>query len=203
MSPQDAHIHRILQELDGQPHLTQRSLATRVGIALGLTNLLLRRLAAKGWVRVVRFRGNRVGYLLTPRGLAEKARISRNFLQSSIKFYAEARDRIQMSFAMLRGEMSQAGVPDARIIFWGAGEMAEVGYVCLQDSNLTLVGTVDEQRHGRRFFGQRIHPPSAIRGYCLDGQPFHWVVVISLDDPDAIANALEASGVDSRNVFYV
>jgi DNA-binding MarR family transcriptional regulator len=50
---------------------SQRSLSRDMGIALGLTNLIIRRLVHKGWVRIIRIKPNRVRYLLTPAGIAE------------------------------------------------------------------------------------------------------------------------------------
>jgi len=97
----DQHAHRILTELESDGRASQRSLSRNLGIALGLTNLLVRKLVRKGWVRVIHLKPNRVRYLLTPAGIAEKARMSRQVLQNNVRFYAEARDRIAERFAQL------------------------------------------------------------------------------------------------------
>ena len=99
MNAHDQHVHRLLTEIETHAQVSQRSLAQSLGIALGLTNLLLHRIVRKGWVRMVHIKANRVRYLLTPAGLAEKARMSRDSLNYSVRFYAEARDRIRASLA--------------------------------------------------------------------------------------------------------
>jgi DNA-binding MarR family transcriptional regulator len=67
----DQFTHRILTEIEADNRLSQRSLSRDLGIALGLTNLIIRRLVRKGWVRIIRIKPNRVRYLLTPAGIAE------------------------------------------------------------------------------------------------------------------------------------
>ncbi len=81
MDAHEQYEHQILNAIDASQSLSQRSLASSLGIALGLTNLLVRRLVRKGWVRVTRIKPNRVGYFLTPAGVAEKTRLSRLYLQ--------------------------------------------------------------------------------------------------------------------------
>jgi DNA-binding MarR family transcriptional regulator len=198
----DARIRRLLHELHAQPQLTQRSLAARLGIALGLTNLLLRRLAAKGWVQVVQLGGRRSRYLLTPAGVYHKARLSRDYFRDSIRFYAEARDRVQSSFSALAAEAVTDASP-TRVVFWGAGELAEVGYVCLQEAQLVLVGVVDEKRRGRRFFGHPVLPPSALTSNDLDGRAFSHVVVISFEDPRSVKKQLLKAGIDAQRVRWI
>lgn len=203
LTPRDGHIRRILFELEAHPHLSQRSLSARLGIALGLTNLLIRRLVARGWIQVVRVRPNRLGYLLTPSGLAQKARMSRDYLRERVHVYAEARERIRRALGALAGNVADGGSDGVRVVFWGSGPAAEIGYICLQDSGLRLVGVVDDDRVGRQFFGHPIHGSPGLQGHTLDGQPFDRVVVISLDEPGAVTRQLQAAGVDLNRVFWV
>ena len=57
---------RLLSEVDYNPEITQRQLSTRLGIALGLTNLLLRNLAQKGYLRATQAGWKRWVYAITP-----------------------------------------------------------------------------------------------------------------------------------------
>ena len=65
------HSRRILDAFESDQGVSQRSLARQLGIALGPTNLLIKCLVRKGWVRVVHIKPNRVRYLVTPAGIAE------------------------------------------------------------------------------------------------------------------------------------
>ena len=158
MTSHEEHVHGILTEIEDGHGLSQRSLSTNLGIALGLTNLLVRKVVHKGWVRAIRIKPNRVRYMLTPEGLAEKARMSTVFLQNSVRFYSTARDRIRQRLAAASLQLVTRGDAEGkRIVFFGAGEVAEIAYVCLQETDLTLVGVVGEGR--ARFFGLPVQPP--------------------------------------------
>ena len=66
----------LLSELDRDGGATQRILATKLGVALGLTNLYLKRLARKGYIKITTIPRNRIRYLLTPQGVTEKSRLT-------------------------------------------------------------------------------------------------------------------------------
>jgi DNA-binding MarR family transcriptional regulator len=152
----------LLEAIEARPDATQRSLASRIGIALGLTNLLVQRFVAKGWIRVTRVQPHRVRYLLTPAGLAEKARLSQQAFLNSVERYRSARLRLQEAFDQLSAEWSEIAHDTSakRIVFYGSGELAEIGYICLQETDLQLVGVIDEM--GRtRFFGLPVVSASA------------------------------------------
>ena len=80
---EDTHF-RVLRVLQEKPHITQRELALRLGVSLGVTNFVLRALMDKGAIKVRNFRGSTqkasYAYVLTPRGLAEKAVLTARFL---------------------------------------------------------------------------------------------------------------------------
>ncbi len=206
MNPRDRHAHRILTEIESGEPLSQRSLARRLGIALGLTNLLVRRLVRKGWVRVTGIKPHRVSYLITPQGIAEKARMTREYLRYSLAFYSEARDRIAERFATLSMEWpADADNIEKRIVFYGADEVAEIGFVCLQSTDLKLVGVVatDEAERTRSFFGLKVHTRESLRGGTIDGIPFTVLVVMSFEDSGAVQPSLSGVGSEATHVFWI
>jgi DNA-binding MarR family transcriptional regulator len=194
----EQYEHQILTAIDGGQSLSQRSLANSLGIALGLTNLLVRRLVRKGWVRISRIRPNRVRYFLTPAGVAEKARLSRLYLQNAIGFYVRARDRIRESLA-------NAGGPSTRIVFYGTGEIAEIAYVCLQETALELVGVVEVagDTNGRLFFGIPVHSPGDMHDGLVGGKSFDRLVVASFENREATRARLETSGVAPERILWL
>ncbi|MBU1265012.1 MAG: MarR family EPS-associated transcriptional regulator [Gammaproteobacteria bacterium] len=80
--------YKLLKVLEETPDVTQRELAARLGISLGKTNYCLRALMGRGWVKMDNFRRNpnKMGYvyLLTPRGIEEKARFAVSFLRHKL-----------------------------------------------------------------------------------------------------------------------
>jgi DNA-binding Lrp family transcriptional regulator len=191
---------RILHEVEAGRGVSQRFLAKNVGVALGLTNLLLRRLARRGLIEIIKVRPNRVRYVITPAGVAEKARMTRAYLDYSLRFYAEARERLQHSFARLSAEWPATDGAEKSIVFYGAGEIAEIGYVCLQDSDLKLVGVADDERR-RPFFGLPVHPADHLGPDRLAGIPYGRVLVMSLRDADLKRARLEERGCPADRIY--
>ena len=95
---EDTHF-RVLRALQDNPHITQRQLAVRLGVSLGATNFVLRALLDKGAIKVRNFRGNThkasYAYVLTPRGLAEKATLTARFLMRKREEYEALKAEIE------------------------------------------------------------------------------------------------------------
>ena len=91
---------RTLKLLTENPHLTQRELASQLGISLGKAHYVLKALVNVGWIKLGNFRrsDNKLGYayLLTPQGLAEKSAITRRFLLRKQGEYVQLRTEIEM-----------------------------------------------------------------------------------------------------------
>jgi DNA-binding MarR family transcriptional regulator len=191
----EEHLHGILTKIEDGRDVSQRSLSSHLGIALGLTNLLVRKVVRKGWVRAIRIKPNRVRYMLTPEGLAEKARMSSHFLQNSVRFYVAARDRIRQRLA----EVPVGNT--ARVVFFGDGEVAEIAYVCLQETDLELVGVVGCGRD--KFFGLPVQSVADLHPQALGTAPFDQLIVASFDNRDGIRAQLESCGVPGDRVFWL
>ena len=200
----ERHSLRILDAVESDHHVSQRSLASELGIALGLTNLLVKRPLRKGWVRVIHVKPNRVRYLITPAGIAEKTRMSRAYFESSVQFYRQTRDRIQQQFSALSTNWPGDGATGLRkrIVFYGAGEVAEIGYVCLVETDLQLVGVVDVART-KPFFGLDVCAPEHLDGLALGGQAFDRLVVMSFGNTDALRAEILALRVPLDRVFWL
>jgi len=95
---EDTHF-RVLRVVQEKPHITQRELALRLGVSLGVTNFVLRALLDKGAIKVRNFRGSTqkasYAYVLTPRGLAEKATLTARFLMRKREEYEALRAEIE------------------------------------------------------------------------------------------------------------
>ena len=206
MPSHDHHTRRILSEIEAGKKISQRSLAKELNIALGLTNSLIRRVVKKGWVKVINVRPNRVRYLITLAGIAEKARITRSYLDNTVRLYTETRERIRQRLDELSTSWSppdEAAASDGRekrIVFYGAGDVAEIAYICLEGSDLKLVGVVDDRRKGP-FFGVAVHTLDRLRPFDLDGQPYGRLVVMSFRRAEEIRAKLGSLGFPLERVF--
>ena len=110
----------ILEAIEAQSDVTQRHLARRTGIALGLANSYLKRCVRKGLVKIHQAPANRYLYYLTPKGFAEKSRLTAQYLSYSFKFYRRAGQSCAEVFA----DCGKRGWN--RITLCGASDLAEI-----------------------------------------------------------------------------
>jgi len=93
---------QILQEIERNPDLTQASLAVQMGVAVGSVNWYLKRLIGKGYVKVTHLQRRKLQYFLTPSGLALKVKLTRSYMDVSLRTYRELRDAAQKALAQVR-----------------------------------------------------------------------------------------------------
>lgn len=180
---------QLLSEIEASEAVTQRGLAKRLGIALGLTNLYVKRLARKGHIKVINIQKNRIRYLITPKGIAEKSRLTYEYMQYSLHLYRQACTLLR---ARLR-DLAEQG--RKRLVFYGVGEAAELAYLCVKEMDLDLVGVVDAEHAGGRFLGHTVLDPPALAGLRYD-----CVVITSFGNDEDIRRQLEGSGVPSEAI---
>lgn len=187
----DRHLDRDLQLLtaieEGAP-LTQRALAERLGVALGLANLCLKRLARKGYIKVVHFNDRpaarkRLRYLLTPKGLAEKSRLTYEHMVYSLHLYRRTRQTLRESL----GWLGERGLK--RVALYGTGGAAELAYLTLKECGLEPVGVYAASADGR-FLGFPVLPVSALNADEIDG-----LVVATFERPEPHVLELQRQGV--------
>ena len=94
----DQDHFNVLRKIQNKPESTQRELAEDLGFSLGKINYCLNALKSKGLVKISNFKKNpnKVGYIyiLTPKGIAEKTKLTFNFMKSKMKEYEELKKEI-------------------------------------------------------------------------------------------------------------
>jgi DNA-binding MarR family transcriptional regulator len=158
--PQEIRELNLLQELEKNPVVSQRELSNKFGIALGVTNACLKRMARRGWIRVTAgLTHRRIGYYLTPKGFAEKAKLTVHLISWTVQHYSTLKEIIGRKLL----EMENSGVK--RIVFYGISDEMEIALITLQGTNLKLVGIVedDEKYVPRIIFGYELEPVSRIQ----------------------------------------
>lgn len=95
----------LLEEIERNPDTTQANLATRLGVAVGTVNWHLKRLISKGYVKVKRAERRKLRYLITPEGIALRARLTVAYVEQSMALYRETREQARelLSEAQARG----------------------------------------------------------------------------------------------------
>ena len=177
MKPTRARDLEILTAIGEGAPLSQRALAQRLGVALGLTNLYLKRLARKGYIKIVEFpqkpaARKRLRYLVTPKGLAEKGRLTYAHMAYALNLDRRTRQTLRESLGQL------AASDMKRIALYGTGDAAELAYLTLREFGLEPVG-VFAGTDGERFLGQRVQPPRELTPDDVDA-----VIVATVERPE-------------------
>ncbi|MDD2336109.1 MAG: winged helix-turn-helix transcriptional regulator [Geobacteraceae bacterium] len=180
----------LLSEIEREETVSQRELARRLGIALGLVNSYLKNLIAKGYVRIKSFPKNRYGYLLTPQGLAEKSRLAYQHLSYFTNLYQIAR---QDYLALFRS-LHTSGI--RRVSFCGVDETAEIAYLSLRETGLELVEVMDDRHAGEIFFEKQISPLTTSNGTC--NLP---IIITSLKREDELVAELLRRNINRSIIF--
>jgi len=183
---------RLLEELGRNPIISQRELSHKFGIALGVTNACLKRMARKGLIRIRGLNHRKIGYYLTPKGFAERAKLSLHLISYIVQPDSELKNIISQKLLEMQGEGLQ------RIVFYGVSDEMEVAYITLQGVNLKLVGIVedDEKMTPRIIFGYEIEPVSRVQELKPDG-----ILITSLIDSEKKRERLE--DIFSRNSICI
>lgn len=179
---------QLLNEVERNAGITQRSLAKKLGVALGLTNLYLKRLAHKGYIKITTIPRHRIKYLLTPRGMAEKSRLTYLYLQYSLTYYREMRERLKHVLSGLSGTGTK------RIVIYGTGELAELAYLSIREMDLTLVGFVDG-KEGGTFLSYPIWTVEALPNWEFDA-----VLIADLENATKIRTRMVRVGVPREKI---
>jgi DNA-binding MarR family transcriptional regulator len=189
--PQEMRELNLLQELEKNPVVSQRELSHKFGIALGVTNACLKRMAKRGWIRITSLDHRKIGYYLTPKGFAEKAKLSLRLISWTVQHYAALKDIIGKKFL----EMQNDGIE--RVVFYGVSDEMEIAYITLQGVNLKLVGIVedDEKFKPQTIFGYELEPVSRIQ----ELKP-HGVLITSSEEWDRKKERLKTI-LDEKQVY--
>lgn len=132
----------VLNAVDGDRAVTQRRIAADLGIAVGLVNAYLKRCINKGLIKVQQVPRRRYAYYLTPKGFAEKSRLTASYLLYSFEFFRQARQSCETALG------DAAGRGWTSVILIGRSDMAEIALVCALHHPLRIVAVVDESTAG-------------------------------------------------------
>lgn len=128
---------RLLSAIEDDQSVTQRSLALRFGVAVGLVNGYVRRCMHKGFVKARQVPARRYAYYLTPKGLAEKSRLIAEYLSNSLAFYRRARTQYAECLAACHAR----GWTNVALV--GDGDLAEIATLAAIESSVKPVAVIE------------------------------------------------------------
>jgi DNA-binding MarR family transcriptional regulator len=130
--PSDRELN-LLEQIEYDPDVTQASLAAQLGVAVGTVNWHLKRLIEKGYVKVKRARRRKLQYIITPEGLAFRAHLAVNYIESSMRLYRKTRQRVRE----LLVQVKQAGFDT--ICLEGEGDIADICRLTCMEQGISVL----------------------------------------------------------------
>ena len=164
---------QLMSKIESNPTISQRALASELGIALGLLNAYLKKCIIKGWIKAGNVSAKRLVYLLTPEGFVEKSRIVGDYLSKSFTLFRDAKRQCEAIFELCQ-EMGWS-----KIAIVGEGDLADIA---------TLVA---------RGIGISVEKIGADR----DLAPYDAVLITDMDNPQSVYDNLKTKVKIDRLLF--
>lgn len=123
----------LLENIENDPDVNQSTLATQLGVAVGTVNWHLKRLIAKGYVKVMRAERKKLRYIITPEGIALRARLAIDYVERSFTLYRRTRQKVRERLA----EVKAAGYDRVRVV--GKGDVADICRLTCLEQNIAVV----------------------------------------------------------------
>ncbi len=124
---------RVIEILDQNNNMTQRRIANKAGISLGLTNIIIKRLVKKGFIKIKNMNKRRILYHLTPKAIVEKTYRTYNYFERTVKDVVRIRERIQQE--ILNRNRDGLG----RIVILGDNEIGEIARWAIQELRMKSI----------------------------------------------------------------
>lgn len=175
-------ILHILESVDRDGDRSQRSRASEVGIALGLTNAYLKFCIKKGYLKARRISARSYRYILTPKGFAEKSRLAISRLSDSLTFVRAARAEFSAIFAQAESRQWNS------TIIVGVSTLAEICALCAMERGIKIVAIVDPLAQADRMLGVAVY-----RDFVSVPEPFSGAVIADLQNPEAALKFAKAA----------
>lgn len=174
----------VLTSIERDSTITQRKLASELGIALGLANTYLRRCVRKGLIKMSQVPLNRYAYYLTPQGFAEKSRLTAEYLTVSLDFFRRSRSDCVTLFRQCEA------LGWRRVALYGAGDLAEIAILSASETAVEVVCVIDSRLAGRRSGGLPIVADLAAALTCGSAGGLDGIILTDTQSPQASFESL-------------
>ena len=134
----------LLEHIESNPDVTQASLATQLGVAVGTVNWHLKRLIEKGYIKIKRAERKKLRYIITPEGIALRTLLTVDYIEQQFLLYRNTRQRVREHLEQIKS----AGYDEVSIL--GEGDVADIcrlscleqGVAITTDSNAPVLEIV-------------------------------------------------------------
>lgn len=141
---------KLINELQNNKDVSQRSISKELNVALGLANSLIKRFVKKGFLKLSEAPMKRYIYYLTPKGLLEKTKLTSEYIQSSLEFYKKIKTEYESEFNKINNKKNY------KLVLVGVSELTEIAVLAANVKNLKISYIYDSQSSDLKLCGLKI-----------------------------------------------
>jgi DNA-binding MarR family transcriptional regulator len=123
----------VLEKIADDPDINQATLAELLDVAVGTVNWHIKRLVSKGYVKAKRAQRKKLRYIITPEGIALRAKLTMQYIENQMRLYRETRQKVKELLADIRKD----GYQQVKII--GDSEIADVCHLTCLEQGIEVV----------------------------------------------------------------
>ena len=188
-----------LLELKQNPSLTQRSLARKLKLSLGLTNSILKNLINRGWIKAKKDTGRKLLYIITPQGMANVSRLMYTRFQETLHYYHYTKDLLTAYLIKLyqQGEKT--------INIYGTGQLAEITYYAGISTPLKLDAIISDDPSKEKFLGhQTISMENFLSQYSSENNlSDQKIIILSTNNPEELTKEINKYKNIPKNIKII
>ena len=188
-----------LLELKQNPSLTQRSLARKLKLSLGLTNSILKNLINRGWIKAKKDTGRKLLYIITPQGMANVSRLMYTRFQETLHYYHYTKDLLTAYLIKLY----QQGEKTVNI--YGTGQLAEITYYAGISTPLKLNAIISDDPSKEKFLGhQTISMENFLSQYSSENNlSDQKIIILSTNNPEELTKEINKYKNIPKNIKII
>ena len=188
-----------LLELKQNPSLSQRSLARKLNISLGLTNSILKNLILRGWLKAKKDTGRKLLYIITPKGMANVSRLMYSRFQETLHYYHYTKDLLT-AYLM---KLYQQG--ERTVNIYGTGQLAEITYYAGISTPLKLNAIITDDSSKEKFLGQQT---TSIENFLSQYSNYtnlssKKIIILSTNNPEKLNKEISKYKNISKNIKII
>jgi len=188
-----------LLELKQNPSLSQRSLARKLNISLGLTNSILKNLILRGWLKAKKDTGRKLLYIITPKGMANVSRLMYSRFQETLHYYHYTKDLLT-AYLM---KLYQQG--ERTVNIYGTGQLAEITYYAGISTPLKLNAIIADDPSKEKFLGQQT---TSIENFLSQYSNYtnlssKKIIILSTNNPEKLDKEISKYKNISKNIKII
>ncbi|MDH5189712.1 MAG: winged helix-turn-helix domain-containing protein [Gammaproteobacteria bacterium] len=176
----------LLDAIEKDSDISQRHLAKKMGIALGLANSYLKRCIKKGLIKIHDAPANRYLYYITPQGFTEKSRLTAQYLSYSFSFYREAGESCKKVYDKAKNNGWN------KILLCGISDFAEIASIRAMEMDMDVIGILSPESSENIFIGKPVYKTINSAG------AYDVLVITDLDSPKDIYMNLKNEVKEAR-----